>query len=211
MQKFFFKNKNGVKLCGVLDDLGKEKIVVILHGGHTNKDKKTYTDFQNNFHKIGVSSFRFDFTGHGESEGEMADDKNIISQWIDDSLSAIDFLREKGFKNFALAGSSRGGTTALRVGLKSDLVKFLVLICPGSTKENYKERLELASGYEKPVLIIHASQDEFIPLDHSKDLCSKLSRCELVVVEGANHSFTDPKLHEIRVNLSREFVKKHFG
>ncbi|WP_176085072.1 alpha/beta hydrolase [Martelella sp. HB161492] len=57
----------------------------------------------------GLGLIRFDYAGHGESEGAFAD--GTISSWLEDALAVI---AEAGAKDAILIGSSMGGWLALR-------------------------------------------------------------------------------------------------
>ncbi|PRX08116.1 UNVERIFIED_ORG: pimeloyl-ACP methyl ester carboxylesterase [Martelella mediterranea] len=56
-----------------------------------------------------LAMIRFDYTGHGESEGAFAD--GTISRWLADSLAAIDHAAPE---RIIIIGSSMGGWLALR-------------------------------------------------------------------------------------------------
>ena len=209
MEKVFFENKYAQKLCGILNksDNNDKKIIILCHGGNSSKDAYTYVDFEKRIQDINISSFRFDFTGHGESEGNSED--FTIQRGVEDILSAIDFLNSKGFQEFAILGSSRGGTCALRAGLKTSKVKCLVLICPGSSFEDYSERKMIAKDFQNPLLIIHGDKDQSISIKHSKELCNLISDCRLEIVKGADHNFTDPEDHKKRLDLGLVFLQEY--
>lgn len=59
---------------------------------------------------LGVSSLRFDYSGHGVSGGKFTE--GTISRWVDESLSVI---RTQTTGRQILVGSSMGGWIALRV------------------------------------------------------------------------------------------------
>lgn len=58
--------------------------------------------------RTGHAVVRFDYSGHGESEGRFED--GTISEWLEDALAVI---REKGGKAPVLVGSSMGGWLSL--------------------------------------------------------------------------------------------------
>lgn len=58
----------------------------------------------------GISSLRFDYSGHGVSGGEFA--RGTISRWTEEAIAAI---RNAGHPKVVLVGSSMGGWIALRV------------------------------------------------------------------------------------------------
>jgi alpha/beta superfamily hydrolase len=96
--KIYFKNKKGNKLCGVLvsPDNKNHPIVILCHGFHSTKDNNTNTRLKELLKDKSIATFRFDFFGHGESEGKFED--ITVSQAVEDLLSAIDLLKKKGYK-----------------------------------------------------------------------------------------------------------------
>lgn len=70
----------------------------------------------------------FDYSGHGESEGEFA--KGTISGWRDDCLTIVDALTEER-EPLVLVGSSMGGWMALLTALaRKSRIAGMVLIAP---------------------------------------------------------------------------------
>lgn len=75
---------------------------------------------------VGQAFIRFDYFGHGISEGEFAD--GTISRWASDVTAMID---RYGTGGTVLIGSSMGGWASLLAALaRPDAVKGLVLINP---------------------------------------------------------------------------------
>jgi hypothetical protein len=74
----------------------------------------------------GRSFIRFDYFGHGESDGDFRD--GTVSRWRADALAVIDRLTEGPL---VLVGSSMGGWMALLATLaRRERVKGLVLLAP---------------------------------------------------------------------------------
>jgi pimeloyl-ACP methyl ester carboxylesterase len=74
----------------------------------------------------GRSFVRFDYSGHGASEGRFED--GTISAWLEDSLAAVDALTQGPL---ILVGSSMGGWIAALLALqRRDLVSGIVFIAP---------------------------------------------------------------------------------
>lgn len=123
MKKVFFQNSKGNKLVGIISnaDRSKDKPVIILaHGFTSSKDSDTYTTLAEELEKHGLTSFRFDFFAHGESEGEFED--ITVSEATDDILQAIAFLKTLGYRHIGLMGSSFGGAASIMAASKtSDL------------------------------------------------------------------------------------------
>ena len=138
-ERVFFKTKLGLKLCGVLSNPSgrtDSPIVIMCHGFSTNKDGRTNTRLEETFNDSGIATLRFDFFGHGESEGRFED--VTISEAVVDVLTALEFLKSRGFSKTGLVGSSFGGLASLLaasqtpefyvLGLKSPVSHYLGLL-----------------------------------------------------------------------------------
>ena len=130
-EKIFFKNSKGNGLCAILSNptSGKESpIVVLCHGFSTSKDGRTYVNLERILSKKSISTFRFDFFGHGESEGQFED--ITVSEAVDDVLSAVLFLKQSGYSRIGLIGSSFGGMASIIAAPKTDDLYILALKSP---------------------------------------------------------------------------------
>ena len=65
--------------------------------------------------------------------------------------------------------------------------------------QNYNT-LEMARRVSCPVLIFHGDNDTYVPISQSYDL-AKVMQVTVIVIEGADHSYSGPGQHEI-INLS---------
>ncbi len=130
-EKIFFKNKEGLKLCGIIsnpsDDKGKP-VVVVCHGNFSGKDSRTYVSIEKALNQKDISTFRFDFFGHGESEGNIED--LTISQAVRDIESSIEFLKALGYSKIGLLGASFGGVASIMEASKLSNLFVLVLKSP---------------------------------------------------------------------------------
>ncbi len=196
-------------LYGVLSvpDESRKDIVILCHGGGTStRESLINRDVAAGLERIGIASLRFDFTGHGESEGRP--EEATIAQWVADIGAAARFLKEEGFRRFVLLGSSRGGSAALRAAAGGDLA-CLVLISPTSRFEDFSERPAAARACRAPTIIIQGDHDRSIPMAQSRDLCGMIPSCTLEVVKGADHNYTEKGTHEERVRLALGFIRGH--
>ncbi len=208
MQKLYFKSK--FLLCGVLNapHAADNRIILLCHaGGNSNKESRITFDLEKKFRKIGISTFRFDFTGHGESGGKK---DFTIQQGVEDIFSAVGFLKTKGYKYFVFLGGSRGAACALRAAVRCKNVKCLVLISPASKYESFRERLAIARKCRIPTLVIQGDKDESVSLEKSRELCAAIPQCVLKVVKGADHRYTVSGTHQKRMSLAIRFIKKYF-
>ena len=81
----------------------------------------------------GIGVFRFDFNGHGESDGKF--EEMTVPGEIEDALSAVSFVG--GFhqtQDISLLGHSQGGVVAAMTAgiLGADTIKSLVLMSPAA-------------------------------------------------------------------------------
>ena len=80
----------------------------------------------------GIASIRFDFDGHGQSDGRFRD-MTVLTE-LDDARSVIEYVRRLGsFEGIALAGHSQGGVVAGMIsGEMGDGIKALVQLAPAA-------------------------------------------------------------------------------
>lgn len=128
--KIFFTDSKGTELCALLADVGKDKIAILCHGHGTSKESKSWSAIVPILNAAGVSTFRFDFLGNGESEGDFAESK--LSDSIDATLKAIALVKSKDFKKIILVGSSFGGLSSTITAAKSKDLYALALRFPVS-------------------------------------------------------------------------------
>ncbi len=131
--KIHFENSRGDRLCAVLSNpSGKteEPMVIMCHGFTTSKDGRTNTLLEEILNANNISTFRFDFFGHGESEGLF--EEVTISEAVDDVQRAWKFLQDLGYKLFGLVGSSFGGIVSILAASDRDTFDVLALKSPVS-------------------------------------------------------------------------------
>lgn len=131
-EKFYFKNDEGLKLCGILNKPEKDikKCIVLCHGITVDKDEGgIFIKLAQKLSKFGFAVFRFDFRGHGESEGDSIDIS--VAGEKRDLESTIKFLQNLGYKYFGiLAASFGGGAASLFVAEHLKIIKAFVLWNP---------------------------------------------------------------------------------
>lgn len=103
-------NQHNEKLVGVLHDTGSMEIVVLCHGFRSSKDFNPMLNLAVALEK-GVSVFRFDFPGNGESEGSFQ--YGNYRREADDLHSVVEFFNGANRKVTAVLGHSKGGDVVL--------------------------------------------------------------------------------------------------
>ena len=139
-EKLYFQNSKGNKLCGILSDSTGDKskpIIILCHGFNSSKNSSTNTALKLILSRNNISSFRFDFFAHGESEGNFED--LTQSESVNDTLQAIKFIKKLGYKKIGLFGSSFGGLAAIMTASKSKDINLLALKAPVSSYFEFTE------------------------------------------------------------------------
>jgi pimeloyl-ACP methyl ester carboxylesterase len=130
MKRLFFQGTDDLKYCGILNIVKEDSpIAVLVHGLSSSKDSSTNIELEKVLLANGISVFRFDLFGHGESHGDFADLTH--SKGIDSTLAALDFIRSQGHTKIGLVGSSFGGFSSVRAAARTEVpLKFLSLKSP---------------------------------------------------------------------------------
>lgn len=140
-QKVIIQNKYGYKLVGVLHESGTRGIVILCHGGRASKENFIMTNLAAALENAGISSFRFDFTGNGESEGSF----ELGGYWreADDIHSVAQHFEEANRTVIAIVGHSKGAIAVLLYASKYHDIKTIVNL---SGSHDLKAGLECRLG-----------------------------------------------------------------
>ncbi|MFY9450596.1 MAG: alpha/beta fold hydrolase [Bacillota bacterium] len=126
----YFENQ-GQRLIGVLhkpEGAGPFPTVCFFHGFTGNKAEahRIFVAQAEELVKNGISAFRFDFRGSGDSEGEFAD--MTFGGELSDALKAVEYLRgREDVADIAILGLSMGGALAAEVAGRAQGLKAAVL------------------------------------------------------------------------------------
>jgi len=218
IKKVWFENSKGDKLCGIVSNPTGSKtkpIVIICHGYDSNKDRSTYIKLSNALNKKKVSTLRFSFYGHGESEGKIS--KFTVREAVDDILCAIKFLRKKYYKKIGLLGNSFGGVAAVLAAVETSNLFVLALRSVGIDhdsrkrpliKKDFKNKVWIAAGKKVrvPILIVHGEKDEDVELWQATELAKAIKSSRLEIIKGADHRYTNPKDFKKAMKLVVDFI-----
>ena len=107
-------------------------VAVLCHGFGGSKESPLFDALSKALRKRGVSVARFDFNGHGESEGAFRD--MTVSNEVLDAKTVVDFYRDVRNARVALVGHSQGGVVAALAAseLGAENVEALVLLAPAA-------------------------------------------------------------------------------
>lgn len=112
MNKVHFKNKDGVKLVGILHKPRKNtnSCIILCHGLRADKDEGgRFIALARRLVKESFAVFRFDFSGRGESSGKQQD-VSVIKD-LECINAAHVFLKQQGYRNFGILASSFAGAS----------------------------------------------------------------------------------------------------
>ncbi|XP_010262103.1 PREDICTED: uncharacterized protein LOC104600705 isoform X2 [Nelumbo nucifera] len=110
-QRIIIQNNYGQKLVGVLHETGSVELVILCHGFRCSKESSIITNLATVLEKEGISAFRFDFSGNGESEGSFQYG-NYGGETDDLHAVVLHFSRLKRLIT-AILGHSKGGDVVL--------------------------------------------------------------------------------------------------
>jgi len=208
-----FQSAQGLNLWGVLS-LPKGKNlpgIIVVHGFKGTKSQRKFVKLAREFAKKGIAVFRFDLSGHGDSEGRF--EKLRISQQVNDLKAAYKtFAAQPNIdKNrIGILGYSLGSLVTCLFALKCPTIKALVLLAPAIDQKRlikdwysyYELRKWKKQGY--------IDKDEFRIgvqyLNEAKDYTELVSKIKIptLILQGKKDKAVLPK-------YSQDLVKKFSG
>ncbi|PRQ46857.1 putative feruloyl esterase [Rosa chinensis] len=181
-QKMVVTNNHGEKLVGLLHETGSREIVILCHGARASKDHFIIENLAVALEKQGISSFRFDFAGNGESEGAFqvghlrreADDLHAVIQHFSGSNHVVN----------AIFGHSKGGADVLLYASKYHDIPTVV---------EASARYDLKKGIEKHL---------------GKDFMEKIKKEGFIDIGSPKFRVTEESLMDILSTDMRESCLK---
>jgi alpha/beta superfamily hydrolase/peroxiredoxin len=86
-------------------------MVILCHGFSGRKEGALFELISDTLQAHGIASIRFDFNGHGESEGDFKD--MTVPNEIEDAKKVVEYVRSLRYvSDVAIAGHSQGGVVA---------------------------------------------------------------------------------------------------
>ncbi|GMY36316.1 non-heme chloroperoxidase-like isoform X2 [Fagus crenata] len=232
-QKVIIPKKYGEKLVGILHETGSVEIVILCHGFRSSKEYNVMVNLAVSLGNEGISAFRFDFAGNGESEGTFqfanyyreVDDLHAVIQHFSGanvaenviaggnvvllypskyhSIHTVKGIEQRLGKDFMQRIKEDG---FVDIKNKTGSVDFHV------TEESLLEPLStnmheacLQIDKECRVLTVHGSADEVIPVQDALEFAKIIPNHKLHVVEGADHGYTSYQAELVPVVLN--FIK----
>lgn len=111
-QRVVIQNNHKENLVGILHETGSEEVVILCHGYRSCKDRIPMVNLAAAFGNEGISAFRFDFAGNGDSEGSFQ--YGNYYREVDDLRAVMQYFEhEKKRSVAAIIGHSKGGNVVL--------------------------------------------------------------------------------------------------
>jgi hypothetical protein len=161
-------------------------IAVVCHplttGGGTLHNKVVFRAARG-LENANIATLRFNFRGAGNSGGKFEGGEGEQT----DVAAAIDWVKRKhpGKKLF-VGGFSFGSWVSTRVACELPEIDALFLIGTPVNKYDFS----YLRHCEKPMLLIHGTQDEHGDVTKVEKLGQQVRNAETVIISGADHFFT---------------------
>ncbi len=145
---------------------GKVPLVIICHGFSGNCQRPFIQDLSKSIVAQGMATLRFDFNGHGKSDGEFKD-MTVLNE-IDDLKHVIAWAQSQPWvKDISLVGHSQGGVVVSMVSgeLGAKTIKAEVLLAAAAVLRDDALRGNTMGATYDPWNF----KDEYIELPHSPE------------------------------------------
>lgn len=136
-RRVVIENNHGEKLSGILHETGSKQLVIVCHGFQSSKERIPMVNLAAALEKEGISAFRFDFAGNGESEGSFQ--YGNYRREAEDLRAVVQHFRRENRVISAVIGHSKGGNVVLMYASKYNDVHAVV---------NISGRFNLEKGME---------------------------------------------------------------
>jgi len=219
--EFFSQDRRLVGIFHQAKNKEKAPLVITSHGLESYKDSDKYIQISERF-TTNFSVFRFDFSGCGESEGDMTKD---LPNRIYDLLSAIDIMKKQpnvDSDRIGLLGSSMGGYLSIIAASKEKInavvtwsAPYILDLNPDDLDNRSLSSLKIDArdvikNVKSPIMIIHGDKDDIVPLNHAIELYENANPPkELKIIKGADHRFLNEAHRDEAITLSFEWFKQY--
>ncbi|KAK1375789.1 BAAT/acyl-CoA thioester hydrolase carboxy-terminal protein [Heracleum sosnowskyi] len=199
LQRIIIENSYGQKLVGILHETGSKELVIICHGFRSSKERIPMVNLAAAFTNKGISAFRFDFTGNGESEGSFQ--YGNYRREADELRNVVQFFHAEKRLIDAVIGHSKGGNVVLLYASKYSDVSTVVNISgrfnlergiEGRLGKDFFQRIK-QSGYidvkdrrgKIEYRVTEASLMDRLTIDMRAVSCGIQKNCRVLTVHGS--------------------------
>nr|GFA06195.1 alpha/beta hydrolase fold protein [Tanacetum cinerariifolium] len=189
-QKIIIQNKCAEKLVGILHETGSKEIVILCHGFQGTKEYSMMVELANALEKQGISAFRFDFSGNGESEGTF--EFGNYRKEVNDLHAVVQHFTATNRVISAILGHSKAGNVVvLYASLHHDI----------PTVVHVSGRYKMDRGIEERLgkdYLERAKKDGFI------DIKTKTGEVSFRVTEESLLERLNTNMHEAGLNIDQD-------
>ena len=177
-----------------LKDGEKCPMVVFCHGFSGTKDGPMFELICDTLQAHGIASIRFDFNGHGQSEGEFKD--MTVPNEIEDAKKVVEYVSSLRYVDgLAIVGHSQGGVVASMTAgeLPGEYVELFGGLKLGGNYIRTAFSLpiyETAAKYQGPAIIVHGNADRVVPYTYGERFHQIWPGSEYVMQEYFDHGFS---------------------
>ena len=196
--------RDGLTLVGDREEPFGEiyDMAILMHGFTANRNTALLRQIADNLRNENVASVRFDFNGHGDSDGAIED--MTVPNEIEDAKAVLSYVRtDPHVRNIFLVGHSQGGVVAsMLAGLYPDIIKKVILMAPAaSLKDDSLKGSTEGADYDPnhiPTVIpvngkkiggFYIRTAQVLPIYEISRRFNK----EVLIITGSNDKVVDPK------------------
>ncbi|MGV8086718.1 MAG: alpha/beta hydrolase family protein [Candidatus Woesearchaeota archaeon] len=190
-------------------------IMLLFHGLDHGRDSKANIALEKILLENNLATLDVDFYACGKNDGS-SEDRNI-EEFVENILSAIKFIKEKGYTKIGIYGCSFGGVASVIASSRNLDLSVMALKAPGMGQSsrklpNYIKDFETKSWIKAgikvkiPTLIVHGSMDKDVELSQSKELIESIKFSKIEILEGSDHRFTKKEDFDKCIKLLSDFI-----
>ncbi len=224
LEHLTWKNNEGIMLSGFYHPAKiNQPTFVIFHGNAGNIGTRKVLLFK--LIEAGYGVFMPEYRGYGGVSGSPSE-KGLYR----DASSAIHFLYEKGvsYQQMIFFGESLGASVALEMAQRYPVAGVILqspfLSLKSMAKLHYPwnflpvldkfDNLSKIKNIHMPLLIIHGTLDDLVPVSHGKRLFSqaqnsKRKELKLMIGEKHNLSWDDHYINVIRDYIDKDVISNY--
>ena len=218
---FFIKSSNEyLNVTLWLPEVSRGEGLVFCHGWGGGSQ---YDDLLQALADHGYFALRFHQRGYGNSTGQ-----SDLSLWVSDMATCASVLDTVTHKIWA-AGQSTGGTMALIAAATQECFAGAVALAPFCSLQQIlldnpeaksilesrfgplqdkdhraADAIRLTARMSKPVLLIHGTKDETVPIAHGQRLAENVGDVmRFVPIEGGNHHLRNVERQPIITEITK--------
>lgn len=214
------------------------EVLVFFHGftGHMAESGRLFYHLSNDLVTKGISTIRFDWFGHGESDLDFVDAR--VDLLTEEAQEILRYAHEQ-YDTVYLLGFSMGGAFAMNQASKD--IEKLILLAPAyriaGMKHHYFDNnpevtkdlggmvlhkeftqgfqtldmVENVIQYSNPVLLIQGELDQSVPKENAIELDKQLKHSQLEIIPDADHCFHNREQHRFISSLITTFLHPKNG